>query len=96
MGERSALDVHEPQVYEEMPVILTDKKEVKKMNNNYINNLENTIMDMSNKIDELKEKLYNASTDKDMVKYEDELNTMENQLMEKMIELAYLEKRLAV
>ena len=66
------------------------------MNNNYINNLENTIMDMSNKIDELKEKLYNASTDKDMVKYEDELNTMENQLMEKMIELAYLEKRLAV
>ena len=66
------------------------------MNNNYINNLKNTITDMSNKIDELTEKLYNASTDKDMVKYDDELNTMENQLMEKMIELAYLEKRLAV
>lgn len=64
------------------------------MNNNYINNLENTITDMSNKIDELKEKLYNASTDKDMIKYEDELNAMENQLMEKMIELAYWEKRL--
>lgn len=80
--------------YEKNSIILTNKKEVKKMNNNYINNLENTIMDMSNKIDELKEKLYNASTDKDMVKYEDELNTMENQLMEKMIELAYREKRL--
>lgn len=64
------------------------------MNNNYINKLKNTIVDMSNKVDELKEKFYNASTDKDMVKYEDELNTMENQLMEKMIELAYLEKRL--
>ena len=66
------------------------------MNNNYINNLENTIMDLSNKVDELKEKLYNASTDKDMGEYEDELNAMENQLMEKMIELAYWEKRLAV
>ena len=66
------------------------------MNNNYINKLENTIVDMSNKVDELKEKFYNASTDKDMVKYEDELNAMENQLMEKMIELAYWEKRLAV
>ena len=66
------------------------------MNNNYINSLENTIINISNKMDELKEKLYNASTDKDMVKYEDELNTMENQLMEKMIELAYWEKRLAV
>ena len=64
------------------------------MNNNYINKLENTITDMSNKMDELKEKFYNASTDKDMAKYEDELNAIENQLIEKKIELAYLEKRL--
>ena len=65
------------------------------MNNNYINKLENTITDMSNKVDELKEKFYNACSDEDMVKYEDELNAIENQLTEKMIELAYWEKRLA-